>query len=153
MDKSEFKTHFEASPINTNIILEIVDLSVGYTKPLLANINLTISPGENIVLIGENGIGKSTFFKTIEGRVPKLSGELNFDKRAKLGYADQELKDLTSDATLYDEIYALLKDMAKTRQNLSLMGFVADEEVFKPISQLSMGEKSRLNEISLYIAN
>ena len=151
MDKSQFETHFEASPINSRILLEITDLSVGYTKPLITDINLNIGPGERIVLVGENGIGKSTFFKTIEGRVPSLSGEMVFDARAKIGYADQELKDLTSSATLYDEIYCLLKDMAKTRQHLSMMGFIRDKEVFKPISQLSMGEKSRLNLLKLLI--
>ena len=151
MDKSKFETHFDASPINSTIVLEIVDLSVGYTKPLIKDINLNICPKEHIVLIGENGIGKSTFFKTIEGRVPRISGELIFDARAKIGYVDQELKDLTTSATLYEEIHSMLKDMAKTRAHLSMMGFVSDEEVFKPISQLSMGEKARLNLLKLLI--
>ncbi|MFH1587471.1 MAG: ABC-F family ATP-binding cassette domain-containing protein [Candidatus Diapherotrites archaeon] len=151
MDESQFEPRFEVPPINSNIVLEIVDLSVGYTKPLITGINLNICPKQRIVLIGENGLGKSTFFKTIEGRLPPLSGELIFDKRAKIGYADQELKDLTSSATLYEEIHHMLKDMAKTRQHLSMMGFVADEEVFKPISQLSMGEKSRLNLLKILI--
>ncbi|MFH1391449.1 MAG: ABC-F family ATP-binding cassette domain-containing protein, partial [Candidatus Diapherotrites archaeon] len=151
LDKSQFKTHFDASPIDSNIVLEMADLSVGYTKALIENINLNIIPGQRTVLIGENGLGKSTLFKTIEGRIPQLFGELIFDSRAKIGYADQELKDLTSTATLYDEIHAKLKDMSKTRQNLSMMGFISDEEVFKPISQLSMGEKSRLNLLKILI--
>jgi len=151
LDKSKFETHFEATPINSNTVLEIVDLTIGYSKPLVKDITLNIGPGDHFVLIGENGIGKSTFFKTIEGRVPKLYGEIIFDSHAKLGYADQELKDLTSDSTLYDEIYSLLKDHGKTRQNLSMVGFVADREVFKKISQLSMGEKSRLNLLKILI--
>ncbi|HZX33843.1 MAG TPA: ATP-binding cassette domain-containing protein [archaeon] len=64
---------------------------------------------------------------------------------------DQELKDLTQGATLYDEIYFMLKDLSKTRQSLSMAGFVTDEEVFKPISQLSMGEKSRLNLLKILL--
>ena len=151
MDKSQFKTHFEASPINAKIMLEITDLSIGYDKPLITDINIGVGPGERIVLIGENGCGKSTLFKTIEGRVPSISGKIIFDEYAKIGYADQELKDLTSSATVYDEIYGLLKDLAKTRQHLSGMGFITDKEVFKPISQLSMGEKSRLNLLKILI--
>jgi ATP-binding cassette subfamily F protein 3 len=151
LDKSQFETRFEASPINSNILLEVIDLSVGYEKPLIKDINFNIGPGERIVLIGENGQGKSTLFKTLEGRVPSLSGKMIFDARAKIGYADQELKDLTGSATLYDEIFVLLKDMAKTRQQLSMVGFTADAEVFKPISQLSMGEKSRLNLLKILI--
>jgi len=73
------------------------------------------------------------------------------DPQAKLGYADQELKGLTINATLYDEIYQFFKDQAKTRQQLSLLGFVSDKDVFKPISQLSMGEKSRLNLLKILI--
>ena len=85
------------------------------------------------------------------GRQPAISGEIVFDPQAKVGYADQELRDLTGSATLYEEIHALLKDLAKTRQHLSMMGFVADHEVYKPISQLSMGEKSRLNLLKILI--
>jgi len=151
LDKSQFKIHFDADPIDSNVVLEIADLSVGYTKTLISDINLNIIPGQRNVLIGENGIGKSTLFKTLEGRIPAIYGQLNFDSRAKIGYVDQELKDLTSTATLYDEINAKLKDMAKTRQNLSMMGFVSDEEVFKPIYKLSMGEKSRLNLLKILI--
>jgi len=151
LDKSQFRTHFEAAPINSNRVLEISGLAVGYTKPLIKDINLNIIPGERIVLIGENGLGKSTLFKTLEGRLPAIIGNMHFDPQARIGYADQEMKDLTSSATLYDEINSVVKDMSKTRQQLSMMGFVSDKEVFKPISQLSMGEKSRLNLLRILI--
>ena len=151
MDRSNFRTHFDASPIQAGVILELRDLTVGYKKPLISNIHLNIGSGQRIILIGENGMGKSTLFKTIEGRVPSISGEVILDSQAKLGYADQELKDLTTGATLYDEIHFLLKDLSKTRQHLSMMGFIENDEVFKPISQLSMGEKSRLTLLKILI--
>ncbi len=151
MDQSQFKTRFESSPINASIILELKDLSVGYEKPLLSHINLTLGSKERVVLIGENGIGKSTLFKTIEGRVPAIGGLVQLDEKTKIGYADQELKDLATSATLYEEIYPFFKDMALTRRHLSMVGFVGDEEVFKPISLLSMGEKSRLNLLKILI--
>lgn len=151
MDQSKFRIHFDASPINANVVLELEDLTVGYKKPLLSNINFKIGIGQRLVLIGENGIGKSTLFKTIEGRLPLISGKVIPDQDTRIGYADQELKDLTSDSTLYNEIYHLLKDQARTRQHLSMMGFVDDDEVYKPISQLSFGEKSRLNLLKILI--
>lgn len=151
MDQSKFKTHFDASPIYASVVLELADLCVGYEKPLISHINLNVGTHQRIILIGENGMGKSTLFKTIEGRLPAISGKVILDSQAKIGYADQELKDLASSATLYDEIYFLLKDRAKTRQQLSMVGFIANEEVFKPISQLSMGEKSRLNLLKILI--
>lgn len=151
LDKSKFKTPFDASSIQSTVVLELVDLSVGYKKSLISHINLNVGVGQRIILIGENGIGKSTLFKTIEGRVPALSGKVILNFQAKLGYLDQELKDLSVNATLYDEIFSLLKDHAKTRQNLSMLGFIADDDVFKPISLLSMGEKSRLNLLKILI--
>ncbi len=150
LDRSRFETRFEASPIQSNVVLELSNLCVGYDKPLISGISLNVGSDQRIVLIGENGIGKSTLFKTIEGRVPAISGEVILDSQARLGYADQELKDLTG-GTLYDEIYAMLKDMQKTRSHLSMMGFIDDDEVYKPISKLSMGEKSRLNMLKILI--
>jgi ATP-binding cassette subfamily F protein 3 len=64
---------------------------------------------------------------------------------------DHELKDLAINVTLYDEIYPLFEDCAKTRQQLSMLGFVEDEDVFKQISKLSMGEKSRLNLLKILL--
>src|SRR3989344_3868100 len=83
MDKSRFSTRFEAAPIHGALVLELRDLCVGYKKPLLSNINLNVGKGQRIILIGENGIGKSTLFKTIEGRVPAIYGEIIFDSQAK----------------------------------------------------------------------
>jgi ATP-binding cassette subfamily F protein 3 len=71
--------------------------------------------------------------------------------QGKIGYVDQELKDLNNDSTLYEEIYTLLQDNYKTRQHLSLGGFLTNEEVNKPIAKLSLGEKARLNLIKMLI--
>jgi len=151
LDQSKFRAVIESTPIHANNILETIDLSVGYDKPLLEKINLKVSVDERIVIIGENGIGKSTLFKTLEGRLAPLSGKIEVHSGAKLGYVDQELKDLTTNATLYEEINAVLKDNGKTRQHLSLGGFVSEEDVFKPISKLSLGEKSRLNLLKVLL--
>jgi len=153
LDKSDFETPFEASPIRSHMVMELEDLTVGYEKkkPLISHINLNICVGQRIIIIGENGIGKSTLFKTIEGRLPALSGKVKLDSEGKLGYVDQELKDLVAHNTLYDEIHSILKDKAQTRQNLSMVGFVTNEEVSKQINKLSLGEKARLNLLKVLI--
>ncbi len=151
LDKSRFKTSIESTPIRSTTVLKINNLTIGYEHPLLSNLNLEIGVDEKIVIIGENGVGKSTLFKTIEGRTPALSGEVNLHSQGKLGYIDQELIDLTTHATLFDEINAVLKDVGKTRQHLSIGGFVEEEDVFKPISKLSLGEKSRLNLLKVLL--
>ncbi|MFA6319597.1 MAG: ABC-F family ATP-binding cassette domain-containing protein [archaeon] len=153
MDKTRFEAVIEATPIHANVVLELEDLTVGYekNKPLISHINYRVGVGERVILIGENGIGKSTLFKTIEGRLKPLSGKVLLHSQGKLGYVDQELKDLKMEGTLYDEIYELLHNNYLTRQHLSLGGFLDDEEVYKPISQLSFGERSRLNLIKVLI--
>ncbi|MFH0954896.1 MAG: ABC-F family ATP-binding cassette domain-containing protein [Candidatus Micrarchaeota archaeon] len=151
LDQTKFKTHFEASPIHGLIIVEAKDLTIGYDKPLLSNINFKVGKDQRVILIGDNGTGKSTLFKTIKGRVSPLSGKVLLDVKAKIGYADQELKDLTSNGSVYDEIFAMLDDLGETRRHLGMMGFKKDEEVYKPIANLSMGEKSRLNLLKILI--
>ncbi|MBN2127309.1 MAG: ABC-F family ATP-binding cassette domain-containing protein [Candidatus Diapherotrites archaeon] len=150
-DKSKFRTPFQAIPTQTDVVLSLIDLTVGYDKPLISDINLNVGSGQRIILIGENGAGKSTLIKTIEGRLPKISGKIVWDPKSNLGYADQELKDLTGNATLYDEINALFKEHSKTRQQLGMIGFNSDEDIFKPINKLSTGEKSRLNLLKILI--
>ena len=65
MDQSKFKTPLEASPIQSKVILELVELSVGYEKPLISHINFNVGLGQRTILIGENGMGKSTFLEAI----------------------------------------------------------------------------------------
>lgn len=151
LDKTNFETRFEASPIRSSTVMHLVDLSIGRDQPLLQHINLNVGSHHRVILIGENGIGKSTLMKTIEGRLEPLAGKVVLDIETRLAYADQELKDLSTDKTLYEEIFAMLKDQAKTRQNLSMVGFINEDDVFKQISTLSMGEKSRLNLLKLLL--
>ena len=151
LDKSKFQTIIESKTIHANNILELIDLSVGYDKPLLKHINLKVGVDERIIIIGENGIGKSTLFKTIEGRLPALGGTVLLHSQGRIGYVDQELMDLSTHTTLYDEINSFFEDNAKTRQHLSLGGFIEEEDVFKPIAKLSLGEKSRLNLLKVLL--
>ncbi|MDD3160025.1 MAG: ABC-F family ATP-binding cassette domain-containing protein [Candidatus ainarchaeum sp.] len=151
MDRSKFKAFIPSSEIQSTWVLDVKDLSIGYTKPLAKNINFSVGVGERVILVGENGIGKSTLFKTIEGRVDALSGEVKLHHQTVLGYVDQELKDLNVHLTLYDEIFAITQDKGRARQQLSLMGFITEEEVSKEISKLSFGEKARLNLLKVLL--
>jgi ATP-binding cassette subfamily F protein 3 len=152
MDRSKFKAFIPSSEIQSTWVLDVRDLSIGYTKPLAKNINFSVGVGERVILVGENGIGKSTLFKTIEGRVDALSGEVKLHHQTVLGYVDQELKDLNVHLTLYDEIFAITQDKGRARQQLSLMGFITEEEVSKEISKLSFGEKARLNLLKVLLS-
>ncbi len=151
MDKSDFKVHFSSKEIKSPIVLTLKELTIGYTKPILEKINLTIGLGNRIVIVGENGSGKTTLLKAIEGRIAPLSGEIIFAHETQIGYADQDLKELNYENTVYDEINNECQDLPTTRANLSMIGFRKDEEVEKKVSSLSMGEKSRLNLLKVLL--
>lgn len=151
MDKSDFYVHFEAKPMKAPYVMETKELEVGYDKPLISHVNFAVGAQQAFVIIGENGSGKTTLLKTIAGKIPKLDGEIEFASEALIGYVDQDLKNLNHDKTLYEEIYALVPDKAITRSNLSMIGFRKTEEVERPISSLSMGEKMRLNLLKVLL--
>lgn len=151
MDKSDFSVHFNSKPMKAPYVMETKKLSVGYDTPLIRNIDFAIGAKQRFVIIGANGCGKTTLLKTIAKKLPPLSGEVSYASETVLGYADQDLKGLNEEKTLYEEIYALLPDKALARANLSMIGFRETEEVERKISSLSMGEKSRLNLLKVLL--
>ena len=153
MDKSEFDMRFACKEVLAPYVMETKDLAVGYSpeNPLIRKINLTIGTGQRFVIIGENGCGKTTLMKTIEGKMPPLEGEIELAGQVVLGYADQDLKGLNHENTMYEEIYEMVKDKAIARMNLGMIGFSETDEVEKKISSLSMGEKSRLNLLKVLL--
>lgn len=71
--------------------MEILNLDIGYSKPLVTNINATLNQGEFIVLLGSNGAGKSTFLKTLTKKVTKLEGQIKLDNNKLSNYSNQQL--------------------------------------------------------------
>lgn len=151
MDRSDFAVHFSVRPMKAPYIMETKDLEVGYEKPIISHINFAVGAQQCFVIIGENGSGKTTLLKTIAGKIPLLSGEIDFSSDAVLGYVDQDLKNLDGNQTLYEEIYTLVPDKALARANLSMIGFRKNEDVEKLISSLSMGEKMRVNLLKVLL--
>tara|TARA_B100000459_G_scaffold139332_1_gene97535 strand:+ start:213 stop:1028 length:816 start_codon:yes stop_codon:yes gene_type:complete len=77
----------------TQTLLELQGLTVGYSTPLIQNINLSVKSGEVIAIVGPSGIGKTTLLRTISGLVRPLGGktQMNVEKRGGLGYVPQKL--------------------------------------------------------------
>ncbi|MDP2666601.1 MAG: ABC-F family ATP-binding cassette domain-containing protein [Candidatus Diapherotrites archaeon] len=151
MDKSAFAVRFDSKPMKAPYVMETKDLDVGYEEPLIRRVTFAIGARQRFVIIGPNGCGKTTFLKTIARKIPPLEGKITFSSETIIGYADQDLQGLNETKTLYEEIYALLPDQALARANLSMIGFKSTEEVERPISSLSMGEKSRLNLLKILL--
>ena len=120
------------------------DLVIGYSTPL-ATINLDVIRGKKIGVIGANGIGKSTFLKTINGDILPLNGSLEYGLKVKTGYFDQDLAMLNDNNTVLEEFMSYLPDLLESEARSALGSFLfRGDDVYKHISVLSGGEKVRL---------
>ncbi len=132
-----------------DLVLRTKDLDIGYwdDKKVLFHVpDLTLLRGECAAVIGPNGTGKSTFLKTILGKLEPLSGESNLGANLKIGYFAQAHEDLDPEADLMDEINKVAPNMlpAQIRDYLAKYLF-SGEDVFKKVKVLSGGEKGRLS--------
>ena len=132
-----------------DLVLRTSDLAIGYwdDRKVLFNVpDLTLLRGECAAVIGPNGTGKSTFLKTILGKLEPLSGESKLGANLKIGYFAQAHEDLDPEADLMDEIGKVAPNMlpSQIRDYLAKYLFSGDD-VFKKVKVLSGGEKGRLS--------
>ena len=126
-------------------VYEAKELKIGYDGSVLLELSLRIRRGQKIAVIGDNGIGKSTFLKTVAGLVPPIKGTSQLGSNLLVGYFDQQSALIDSDKTVRDHFHELFpalveKDLRKTLGMYLFGGANAS----KRISSLSGGEKSRL---------
>ena len=126
-------------------VYEAKELKIGYDGRALLELSLRIRRGQKIAVIGDNGIGKSTFLKTVAGLIPPIKGTSQLGNNLLVGYFDQQSALIDSDKTVRDHFHELFpalveKDLRKTLGMYLFGGANAS----KRISSLSGGEKSRL---------
>lgn len=126
-------------------VYEAKELKIGYDGRALLELSLRIRRGQKIAVIGDNGIGKSTFLKTVAGLIPPIKGTSQLGSNLLVGYFDQQSALIDSDKTVRDYFHELFpalveKDLRKTLGMYLFGGANAS----KRISSLSGGEKSRL---------
>ncbi len=129
-----------------HIVATITNCSIGFDKTVISrNLNLNITKGDSIALIGPNGVGKSTLLKTIIGRLPTLAGQISFGSNIEIGYYDQEQANLTSNKTVLNELWDDYPNYNEKDIRTVLGNFLfSGDDVLKPVSALSGGEKARL---------
>jgi len=143
-DKRNFKARFFAKNRGGKQVLLVKDLEIGYHE-CLAKINLELIHGNHCAVVGPNGHGKSTFLKTILGKIPALSGEYLLGHQIDIGYFDQEQIDYKSNQTIIEDLWDAYPDMTHTEIRTVLGSFLfTSDEVFKEVNVLSGGEKVRL---------
>lgn len=143
-DLKSFKTNFEIEKESGNNVLAVDNLKIGYNN-VLSKVSFKLYKGEKLGIIGSNGTGKSTLLKTLVGNLDKKSGNFEFGHNVKIGYFDQQIAQLNSDKTVFDEFYDTFPKLTVTEVRNSLAAFMFyGEDVFKQINMLSGGEKVRL---------
>ena len=144
IDTNTFKTNLSEIVPSVKKVLTTKDLVIGYDKPL-ATINLEITRGKKIGVIGKNGIGKSTLLKTLNGIITPLSGELSYGLHVNPGYFDQTLIVNDSNSTVLEDFRNHLPNLVENQARSALGSFLfKGEDVYKKINVLSGGEKVRL---------
>jgi len=128
-------------------VLTVTEASVGYPGVLLAsNISFVLKRGECLGVIGPNGSGKTTFLKTVLGKLPQLDGEIRWGTNVSVGYYAQQLDDLDDRNEIIMELRRVAAASATAGE---LRGFLArflftGDDVYKQVRDLSGGEKGRL---------
>lgn len=124
--------------------------------PLFENMCLSINKGDKVALVGPNGVGKTTFFRMLLGKLEPTSGTFRLGSNVMVGYYDQEHSTLDVSRTIIEEIeYAFPELKTSEIRNVLAAFLFTGEDVFKPISTLSGGERGRvaLAKIMLSKAN
>lgn len=137
-----------------NDVLTVRGLSKGFDgQQLFSGVDFDIKRGERIAIIGNNGTGKTTILKIINGIVPADSGEIRLGSRVHIGYYDQEHHVLHNEKTLFQELSDTYPGMNNTQIRNVLAAFLfTGEDVFKLIGDLSGGEKGRVSLAKLMLS-
>lgn len=151
-DNNAFKTKTKPEIESGTDVLTCTNLKIGYdTQNPLASIDLTVTRGERLGIIGNNGSGKSTFLQTITEKIPVISGHFKFGYNVVFGYFSQLASKKESSKTIYqefNELYPKLNDR-ETRSALGAFLF-SGNEVNKKVSELSGGELVRLELCKIF---
>ena len=152
--RADMHLTFQTDILSGNDVLSVVNLSKSFdSQPLFENLNFEIKRGEHIAIIGENGTGKTTILKIINGFLEADTGSVSFGSNVFMAYYDQEQQVLHEEKSIFDEISDTYPDMNNTRiRNLLAAFLFMGDDVFKKISSLSGGERARVSLAKLMLS-
>ena len=146
---------FQSEKTSGNVVLTVENAAIGYDGEILSEpINLDLCKMNAVAIVGPNGIGKSTFIKSIVDQIPFIKGEKRFGANVEVGYYDQTQSKLTPSNTVLDELWNDFKltPEVEIRNRLGAFLFSGDD-VKKSVGMLSGGEKARLLLAKLSMEN
>ena len=153
--ENEMKLLFSPRESSGNDVLMAKELGKSYDgKRLFSHGTFSLQKGEHVALIGDNGTGKTTLLKILNGLVQADEGEFRLGSKVKIAYYDQEHAVLNMEKTLFDEIQDSYPDMNNTKVRNVLAAFLfTGDEVYKRIQDLSGGEQGRVSLAKLMLSD
>lgn len=153
---AKMRLHLTPKVISGNDVIKVENLKKAFDNdsPLFQNVSFEVKRGEKVAIIGANGVGKSTLFKILLGKVNQSEGEISIGTNVHIGYYDQEQQQLDETKTIFQEIadtYPTM-DNGKIRNVLAAFVFTGDD-IYKNISSLSGGEKGRVSLAKIMLSN
>ena len=147
------RMRFDVRHESGNDVLIAKDLSKAFgDKRLFKNVDMHITKGERVFILGDNGCGKTTLFRILNGKLRPDSGEYEYGAMVDVGYFDQMQENLNLNNTAIDEIWNAYPRMTETKIRSSLAAFLfKGDEVYKPLSAMSGGERARISLLKLML--
>ncbi len=154
VEHTEMHFHLEPRVISGNDVLSVTGLAKSYDHlTLFQNLNFEIKRGEKVAIIGNNGTGKTTILKIINGQVESDAGQIKLGSKVHVGYYDQEHQVLDPDKTLFDELQDTYPNLDNTTIRNILAAFLfTEDDVFKRIKDISGGERGRVSLAKLMLS-
>ena len=122
-------------------------------KNIFSDLSFEVHKGDRIAILGDNGSGKTTILKCINGLTDFENGEIRFGANVTVGYYDQEQQGLTESNTIFDELHDAYPFLTETKVRNTLAAFMfTEDDVFKRISELSGGERGRVSLANLMLS-
>lgn len=152
--KADMNIHLIPRTVSGNDVLTVKGLSKAFGNNLLfENIDFEIRRGERVAIIGNNGTGKTTILKLLNGLIAADSGEIKLGAKVHIGYYDQEHQVLHMEKTLFEEIQDTYPNLDNTTVRNVLAAFLfTGDNVFKQVKELSGGERGRVSLAKLMLS-
>ena len=135
-------------------VLEFSHVTKSYEdKNIFSDLSFEVHKGDRIAILGDNGTGKTTILKCINGLTDFETGEIKFGANVTVGYYDQEQQGLTESNTIFSELHDAYPFLTETKVRNTLAAFMfTEDDVFKRISDLSGGERGRVSLAKLMLS-
>ncbi|MCB6546767.1 ribosomal protection-like ABC-F family protein [Blautia glucerasea] len=152
--QSQMRLSLEPRIVSGNDVLTVEELAKSFPQQkLFSNISFQIKRGERVALIGNNGTGKTTMLKILNGLLDADAGSFSLGAKVQIGYYDQEHHVLHAEKTIFQEISDTYPTLTETEIRNMLAAFLfTGDDVFKEISALSGGERGRVSLAKLMLS-